>query len=158
MLDDAEAQVDRIETKFRRGLITDDERYKLVIEVWTKCTDDIGNALLAGLDKFNTINMMATSGARGNNQQIRQLAGMRGLMADPSGKTIEMPIKANFREGLTVLEYFISSHGARKGLADTALRTADSVTSPVVSSTLPRMSSCASLIAAPKKASSYAPS
>ena len=126
MLDDAEAQVDRIETKFRRGLITDDERYKLVIEVWTKCTDDIGNALLAGLDKFNTINMMATSGARGNNQQIRQLAGMRGLMADPSGKTIEMPIKANFREGLTVLEYFISSHGARKGLADTALRTADS--------------------------------
>ena len=126
MLDDAEAKVDRIETKFRRGLITDDERYKLVIEVWTKCTDDIGNALLENLGKFNSINMMATSGARGNNQQIRQLAGMRGLMADPSGKTIEMPIKANFREGLTVLEYFISSHGARKGLADTALRTADS--------------------------------
>ena len=126
LLDEAEAKVDRIENRFRRGLITDDERYKLVIDVWTKCTDDIGSALLEGLGKFNSINMMATSGARGNNQQIRQLAGMRGLMADPSGKTIEMPIKANFREGLTVLEYFISSHGARKGLADTALRTADS--------------------------------
>ena len=104
LLDAADKEVNRIEAKFRRGVITDDERYKLVIDVWTKCTDDIGNALLANLDKFNSINMMATSGARGNNQQIRQLAGMRGLMADPSGKTIEMPIKANFHEGLTVLE------------------------------------------------------
>ncbi len=126
LLEAADKEINRIETKFRRGLITDDERYQLVINVWTRCTDDIGAALLSNLDKFNPINMMATSGARGNNQQIRQLAGMRGLMADPSGKTIEMPIKANFREGLTVLEYFISSHGARKGLADTALRTADS--------------------------------
>lgn len=126
LLADADKEISRIETKFRRGLITDDERYQLVIGVWTRATDAIGEALLANLDTFNPINMMATSGARGNNQQIRQLAGMRGLMADPSGKTIEMPIKANFREGLTVLEYFISSHGARKGLADTALRTADS--------------------------------
>lgn len=126
LLDEADKEINRIETKFRRGLITDDERYQLVIGVWTRATDAIGEALLANLDTFNPINMMATSGARGNNQQIRQLAGMRGLMADPSGKTIEMPIKANFREGLTVLEYFISSHGARKGLADTALRTADS--------------------------------
>lgn len=126
LLAEADAKVAKIEMKFRRGLITDDERYQLVVEVWEKCTDAIGAALLNNLDKFNSINMMATSGARGNNQQIRQLAGMRGLMADPSGKTIEMPIKANFREGLTVLEYFISSHGARKGLADTALRTADS--------------------------------
>lgn len=126
LLEAADKEINRIETKFRRGLITDEERYQLVINVWTRCTDSIGEALLSNLDKFNPINMMATSGARGNNQQIRQLAGMRGLMADPSGKTIEMPIKANFREGLTVLEYFISSHGARKGLADTALRTADS--------------------------------
>lgn len=126
MLEAADEEISRIETKFRRGAITDEERYQLVINVWTRCTDQIGEVLLANLDKFNPINMMATSGARGNNQQIRQLAGMRGLMADPSGKTIEMPIKANFREGLTVLEYFISSHGARKGLADTALRTADS--------------------------------
>ena len=106
--------------------MTNDERYQLVIDVWNKATKDVTDALLANLGKFNNINMMATSGARGNNQQIRQLAGMRGLMADPSGKTIELPIKANFREGLTVLEYFISSHGARKGLSDTALRTADS--------------------------------
>ena len=126
LLETSEAAISRIETKFLRGLITDEERYQLVIAEWTRCTDDVGTALLNNLDKFNSINMMATSGARGNNQQIRQLAGMRGLMADPSGKTIEMPIKANFREGLTVLEYFISSHGARKGLADTALRTADS--------------------------------
>jgi DNA-directed RNA polymerase subunit beta' len=122
----ADKQVNIIETKFRRGLLTDNERYNLVIDVWSQCTEDVGQALLDNLDKFNSINMMATSGARGNNKQIRQIAGMRGLMADPSGKTIEMPIKANFREGLTVLEYFISSHGARKGLADTALRTADS--------------------------------
>ena len=126
LLDHADKEVDKIELKFRRGLITDEERYNLVINVWTKCTNDIGRALQANLDPFNSISMMVRSGARGNDTQIRQLAGMRGLMADPSGKTIEMPIKANFREGLTVLEYFISSHGARKGLADTALRTADS--------------------------------
>ena len=122
----SDAEVEKIEMKYRRGLITNDERYKLVIEVWNKATKDVTDALLANLGKFNNINMMATSGARGNNQQIRQLAGMRGLMADSTGKTIELPIKANFREGLTVLEYFISSHGARKGLTDTALRTADS--------------------------------
>lgn len=122
----SDAEVDKIETKYRRGLITNDERYNLVIDVWNKATKDVTDALLSNLDKFNNINMMATSGARGNNQQIRQLAGMRGLMADSTGKTIELPIKANFREGLNVLEYFISSHGARKGLTDTALRTADS--------------------------------
>ena len=122
----ADDEVEKITKKYRRGLLTNDERYQLVIDVWNKATKDVTDALLANLGKFNNINMMATSGARGNNQQIRQLAGMRGLMADPSGKTIELPIKANFREGLTVLEYFISSHGARKGLSDTALRTADS--------------------------------
>lgn len=123
---DSDAEVDKIEMKYRRGLITNEERYKLVIDVWNKATKDVTDALLSNLGKFNNINMMATSGARGNNQQIRQLAGMRGLMADSTGKTIELPIKANFREGLNVLEYFISSHGARKGLTDTALRTADS--------------------------------
>lgn len=122
----SDVEVEKIEMKYKRGLITNDERYKLVIEVWNKATKEVTEALLANLGKFNNINMMATSGARGNNQQIRQLAGMRGLMADSTGKTIELPIKANFREGLTVLEYFISSHGARKGLTDTALRTADS--------------------------------
>lgn len=126
LLAEADKEVAKIEAKFHRGLITDEERYNLVIAVWTKCTNQIGQALQDNLSKFNSINMMVKSGARGNDTQIRQLAGMRGLMADPSGKTIEMPIKANFREGLTVLEYFISSHGARKGLADTALRTADS--------------------------------
>ena len=126
ILAEADEKVEKITRKYRRGLATNDERYQLVIDVWNKATKDVTDALLANLGKFNNINMMATSGARGNNQQIRQLAGMRGLMADPSGKTIEMPIKANFREGLTVLEYFISSHGARKGLSDTALRTADS--------------------------------
>ena len=122
----SDAEVERIEQKFRRGLITEEERYNLVIKVWNKATKDVTDALLQNLDKFNNINMMATSGARGNNQQIRQLAGMRGLMADSTGRTIELPIKANFREGLNVQEYFISSHGARKGLTDTALRTADS--------------------------------
>ena len=122
----SDAEVERIEQKFRRGLITEEERYNLVIKVWNKATKDVTDALLDNLDKFNNINMMATSGARGNNQQIRQLAGMRGLMADSTGRTIELPIKANFREGLNVQEYFISSHGARKGLTDTALRTADS--------------------------------
>ena len=122
----ADTDVGKTETQYRRGLITDDERRKLVIEIWTKANDDVSKALMETLDPLNPVYMMAYSGARGNIQQLRQLAGMRGLMADPSGQTIELPIKANFREGLTVLEYFISSHGARKGLADTALRTADS--------------------------------
>jgi len=123
---DADKQVEVIENQYRRGLITDDERQQLVIGVWNKATEDVTKALLATLDKFNPVYMMANSGARGNIQQIRQLAGMRGLMADPSGRTIEVPVKSNFREGLAVLEYFNSTHGARKGLADTALRTADS--------------------------------
>ncbi|MCL5781324.1 MAG: DNA-directed RNA polymerase subunit beta' [Firmicutes bacterium] len=122
----AEEQVNKIETQFRRGLITEDERYRKVIGIWNDATDRVTKALMDTLDRFNNVYMMATSGARGNIQQIRQLAGMRGLMADPSGRIIDLPIKANFREGLTVLEYFISTHGARKGLADTALRTADS--------------------------------
>ena len=123
---DAEATVDMISKKFRRGLLTDEERYKTVIETWKKADDEITKKLMDGLDKYNNIYMMADSGARGSDKQIKQLAGMRGLMADTSGKTIELPIKANFREGLDVLEYFISAHGARKGLSDTALRTADS--------------------------------
>ncbi len=122
----AEEQVNKIETQFRRGLITEDERYRKVIGIWNDATEKVTKALMDALDRFNNVYMMATSGARGNIQQIRQLAGMRGLMADPSGRIIDLPIKANFREGLTVLEYFISTHGARKGLADTALRTADS--------------------------------
>jgi DNA-directed RNA polymerase subunit beta' len=122
----ADKSVDEIDRQYRRGLITADERYKKVIDLWTKATDDVTAALMQSLDRFNPVYMMANSGARGNIQQIRQLAGMRGLMADPSGRIIDLPIKANFREGLTVLEYFISTHGARKGLADTALRTADS--------------------------------
>ena len=118
---------DKTERMFRRGLMSEDERYRKVIELWSKATDDVTNKLMSStMDPFNSVYMMANSGARGNTQQIRQLAGMRGLMADPSGRIIDRPIKANFREGLTVLEYFISTHGARKGLADTALRTADS--------------------------------
>ncbi|MTV49488.1 DNA-directed RNA polymerase subunit beta' [Heliobacillus mobilis] len=126
LLKEAEANVERVEGQYRRGLITEEERYQKVIDIWNRTTDDVTQALLNTLSKFNPVYMMATSGARGNIQQIRQLAGMRGLMADPSGRIIDLPIKANFREGLTVLEYFISTHGARKGLADTALRTADS--------------------------------
>ncbi|MCO5388183.1 DNA-directed RNA polymerase subunit beta' [Desulfosporosinus nitroreducens] len=122
----ADIAVAKTELQYRRGLITNEERYNLVIDTWAKATKTVTQALMDTLDVFNPVYMMATSGARGNIQQLRQLAGMRGLMADPSGRTIELPIKANFREGLTVLEYFISSHGARKGLADTALRTADS--------------------------------
>ena len=118
--------VNKIEKQFSRGLITESERYKKVIDLWTEATDDVGDAMMKNMDAFNPIFMMADSGARGNKQQMRQLAGMRGLMADPSGKIIDLPITANFREGLTVSDYFISSHGARKGLADTALRTADS--------------------------------
>ena len=123
---EAEATVEKITRNFRRGLLTDEERYKAVIETWNETDNEITDALLGGLDKYNNIYMMADSGARGSNKQIKQLAGMRGLMADTSGRTIELPIKSNFREGLDVLEYFISAHGARKGLSDTALRTADS--------------------------------
>jgi len=126
IMTNAESIVEMVEDQYRRGLITEDERYQKVIGVWNQATDDVTKALMTHLDKFNPIFMMANSGARGNVQQIRQLAGARGLMADPSGRIIDLPIKANFREGLTVLEFFISTHGARKGLADTALRTADS--------------------------------
>jgi len=126
ILAEADKIVDSIESDFQVGLINEDERHNQVVEVWSQATDDVTDALKKHLDEDNPVYMMATSGARGNFQQIRQLAGMRGLMADPSGKIIDLPIKANFREGLTVLEYFISTHGARKGLADTALRTADS--------------------------------
>ena len=126
MLAAAEATVDKIMKNFRRGLITEEERYKEVVATWFDTDAKLTDALISGLDKYNNIFMMADSGARGSNQQIKQLAGMRGLMADTSGRTIELPIKSNFREGLDVLEYFISAHGARKGLSDTALRTADS--------------------------------
>ena len=123
---DAEHQVEEIDKQYRRGFITSDERYDSVIGVWHRAKDDISGALMESFDHFNPIYMMSSSGARGNESQITQLAGMRGLMADPTGRIIDLPIKANFREGLTVLEYFISTHGARKGLADTALKTADS--------------------------------
>ncbi len=126
ILKEADITVDGIEADFQIGLITEDERHAQVVDIWNQATDDVTDALKASLSEENPVYMMATSGARGNFQQIRQLAGMRGLMADPQGKIIDLPIKANFREGLTVLEYFISTHGARKGLADTALRTADS--------------------------------
>lgn len=126
ILSEADKAVEEIEQDFEVGLITEDERHAQVVEIWNQATDDVTEALKKSLPEDNPVYMMATSGARGNFQQIRQLAGMRGLMADPSGKIIDLPIKANFREGLTVLEYFISTHGARKGLADTALRTADS--------------------------------
>ena len=126
MLQEAEATVGKIMKNFRRGLITEEERYKEVVATWFDTDAKLTDALISGLDKYNNIFMMADSGARGSNQQIKQLAGMRGLMADTSGRTIELPIKSNFREGLDVLEYFISAHGARKGLSDTALRTADS--------------------------------
>ncbi|MBQ9767491.1 MAG: DNA-directed RNA polymerase subunit beta', partial [Lachnospiraceae bacterium] len=123
---EAEATVDKITKNFRRGLLSEEERYKEVIDTWKRADDEITTELLDGLDKYNNISMMAKSGARGSDKQIKQLAGMRGLMADTSGRTIELPIKSNLREGLDVLEYFISAHGARKGLSDTALRTADS--------------------------------
>ena len=126
LIADAQATVDKIAKNFRRGLITEEERYKEVIETWKNTDDQLTHDLLTGLDKYNNIYMMADSGARGSDKQIKQLAGMRGLMADTTGHTIELPIKSNFREGLDVLEYFISAHGARKGLSDTALRTADS--------------------------------
>jgi DNA-directed RNA polymerase subunit beta' len=125
-LDEAQTAVEHVTKLFRRGLMTDEERYNKVIQAWNMANDNITKALLDNLGKYNNIYMMAHSGARGSTNQIKQLAGMRGLMASPSGRIIELPIKANFREGLSVLEYFISAHGARKGLADTALRTADS--------------------------------
>ena len=126
LIADTEQQVLKIEKQYKRGLITNDERYRMVVAEWEKTTSKVADALMQNLDEFNPINIMATSGARGSANQIRQLAGMRGLMANTAGKTIEIPIKANFREGLSVLEYFISTRGARKGMADTALRTADS--------------------------------
>ena len=126
MIQEAQETVDRIMKNFKRGLITEEERYKEVVETWKNTDDALTKALLQGLDKYNNIFMMADSGARGSDKQIKQLAGMRGLMADTTGRTIELPIKSNFREGLDVLEYFMSAHGARKGLSDTALRTADS--------------------------------
>ena len=122
----AEQQVLKVESLYKKGFITDDERYKKVVSIWKKSTDDVTDKLMDTLDEFNPILMMANSGARGSKDQIKQLAGMRGLMTDPNGKTIEIPVKSCFREGLSVLEYFISSHGGRKGLADTALKTADS--------------------------------
>ena len=126
MIQEAQDTVDRITRNFKRGLITEEERYKEVVETWKATDDKLTEALLTGLDKYNNIFMMADSGARGSDKQIKQLAGMRGLMADTTGHTIELPIKSNFREGLDVLEYFMSAHGARKGMSDTALRTADS--------------------------------
>ena len=126
MIQNAQNIVDKITKNYKRGLITEEERYKEVVETWKKTDDELTKALLDGLDKYNNIFMMADSGARGSDKQIKQLAGMRGLMADTTGHTIELPIKSNFREGLDVLEYFMSAHGARKGLSDTALRTADS--------------------------------
>ncbi|HHY10339.1 MAG TPA: DNA-directed RNA polymerase subunit beta' [Firmicutes bacterium] len=122
----AEEEVEQIETQFRRGLLTGEERYQRVCAVWTRTKEEVTQEMVDNFDKFNPVYMMAVSGARGNESQISQLAGMRGLVADPTGKTFEIPIKANFREGLSVLEYFISSHGTRKGLADTAIKTADS--------------------------------
>jgi len=126
ILQKADEQVERVEQQHRRGLLTAEERYQRIVEIWTRTKEEVTQAMLRNLDRFNPVYMMAISGARGNESQLAQLAGMRGLVADPTGRTIEIPIRANFREGLTVLEYFISTHGTRKGLADTALRTADS--------------------------------
>src|SRR5699024_6015471 len=126
VLDEAEEKVAKVTKQFRRGLITDEERYGSVINIWTEVKDVIQDKLMDSLENTNPIYMMSDSGARGNPSNFTQLAGMRGLMANPAGEIIELPIKSSFREGLTVLEYFISTHGARKGLADTALKTADS--------------------------------
>src|SRR5690625_1124140 len=126
LLDEAQAQVDSVQRQFRRGLITEEERYNRVITIWSDVKDVIQDKLMESLDKMNPIFMMSDSGARGNPSNFTQLAGMRGLMANPAGRIIELPIRSSFREGLSVLEYFISTHGARKGLADTALKTADS--------------------------------
>ncbi len=126
LIEEAEATVERIKAQYRRGFLTEEERYKEVVETWKATDEQLTRDLLDGLDQYNNIFMMADSGARGSDKQIKQLAGMRGLMADTTGRTIELPIKSNFREGLDVLEYFMSAHGARKGMSDTALRTADS--------------------------------
>ena len=126
ILDEHEKRAQKVEGQYRKGIITDDERRQELIEIWTQATDEVKDAMEAEFTPTNPIFMMANSGARGNIMQIRQLAGMRGLVANPKGEIIPRPIKSNFREGLSVLEYFISTHGARKGLADTALRTADS--------------------------------
>mgnify|MGYP003694270293 CR=1 FL=1 len=126
ILDEHEKRAQKVEQQYRRGIITDDERRQELIEIWTQATDEVKEAMEAQFTPTNPIYMMANSGARGNIMQIRQLAGMRGLVANPKGEIIPRPIESNFREGLSVLEYFISTHGARKGLADTALRTADS--------------------------------
>ena len=126
ILEEYEGKADKIQRNFERGLITDDERRTELVQVWTDATAKVGKAMQDNFPKNNPVNMMVKSGARGNMMQVRQIAGMRGLVANPKGEIIPRPIKANFREGLTVLEYFISTHGARKGLADTALRTADS--------------------------------
>src|ERR1700684_1150328 len=131
-IQNAKKQIAEVEKQYRKGVITPGERYNKVIDIWTHCTDQIANVMLRTLEsnqgklEYNPVSLMVDSGARGNRQQVRQLAGVRGLMAKPSGDIIEKPILSNFREGLTVLEYFISTHGARKGLADTALKTADS--------------------------------
>lgn len=125
-IEETEKKIEEIERHYKNGLYNKEERKNAIISAWSKTSEDIKKALIESLDRFNPVYMMSQSGARGNINQIRQLAGMRGLMSDTSGETIEIPIRSNFREGLNVLEYFISSHGARKGLADTALRTADS--------------------------------
>ena len=125
-IDETEAKIERITKDYKRGLISKDERYTKVIQAWTETSEELTKALMDSLDSFNPLYMMSESGARGSISQIKQLSGMRGLMADTQGKTLEIPVKANFREGLSVLEYFLSSHGGRKGLADTAIRTADS--------------------------------
>lgn len=126
ILSAAEKEVIKIEKMYERGFMTEDEKYKLVVEEWKKANEAVTEELKKTLDEFNPINMMAVSGARGSMKQIAQLSGMRGLMTNPQGKTLETPVRSSFREGLSVLEYFISSHGGRKGLADTALKTADS--------------------------------
>ena len=126
ILEASEKKVRAIEKQFKRGLLTDEERYERVVEVWSKTTDDVKSKIMDYMDEFNPIRMMTDSGARGSISQVSQLAGMRGMMASPTGRPLEMPVKANFREGLTVLEFFQSSHGSRKALSDTALRTADS--------------------------------
>ena len=126
MLAEADEKVRKVNNLFRRGLLSENERYTRVIDIWNNTTHELRDQILPNLDKFNPIRMMTDSGARGSSAQVSQLAGMRGLMASPSGKTVELPIRANFREGLTVLEFFLSSHGSRKSLSDTALRTADS--------------------------------
>src|SRR5207302_9324313 len=126
ILAEYEQRVDGVEGQYERGLITEEERHESIVNIWTEATDTVADAMERTFYELNPIYMMANSGARGSSKQIRQLAGMRGLMANPKGEIIERPIKANFMEGLSVLEYFISTHGARKGLADTALRTADS--------------------------------